>query len=120
MDIFGAILKQMKMDVVINAYTAIRNARRLCGDDNMKKSVFLHVKGDDFSASLFMKHFKPEEVYQQMLAEGVTYKLLDEWNYYIEVRIVKFGEVDDDFVDFVKFNLFDYYALKHENIFRVA
>jgi hypothetical protein len=85
----------------------------------MSKTVFLHVKGDDYSALNFEDNFNEDQVYKQMMAEGVTTKTFESDDYYIDVRIIEFGEIDSDFIDFVKYQLIDYDNSKNENIYRV-
>lgn len=86
----------------------------------MKKTVFLHVKGDDYSALNFEENFNEDEVYKQMLEEGVTSKTLESDEYYIDVDIIEFGEVDPSFISFILGELMDYDFLKSENIYQVV
>lgn len=85
----------------------------------MNKTVFLHVKGDEYSALNFEQNFDEDVVYKQMLEEGVTSKTFESDEYYIDVYIIEFGEIDPEFIDFVKYQLIDYDDSKNENIYRV-
>lgn len=84
----------------------------------MKKSIFLYVYGEDYSALHFEENFDVNEVYNQMISEGVSKKVLDSEDY-IEVKILEFNEVDNDFVYFVLNEICDYDVLKSQNIYRV-
>ena len=85
----------------------------------MKNTVWLYVKGDDFSAEEFMENYTPEEVYLDMVKEGVESKAISNECMYAEVEIKKFGNVDEDFVSFMKDNLCDYDFLKSADLFKV-
>lgn len=85
----------------------------------MSKSIFLYVKGDDYAAREFERNFKREEVYKEMVAEGVTEKTYEGDDYYIEVEIEEFGAVDPKFIEFLQENLLDYDRMKGENIYLV-
>lgn len=86
----------------------------------MSKTVFLYVYGEDYSALEFERNYKAQEVYETMVAEGVTKKVLqDDDDSYIEVKIEEFNAVDPNFVSFVLNNLCDYDQLKSEDIYEV-
>lgn len=85
----------------------------------MSKRVFLYVIGDDYSALHFEDNFDSQEVYEQMIKEGVTSKSFEGENYYISVYIKEFGEIDDGFISFVLNSLMDYDSTKHTNIYEV-
>jgi hypothetical protein len=86
----------------------------------MSKTVFLYVYGADFSAIDFEKKYNAQEVYESMLAEGVTHKVLEDTDdAYIEVKIKEFGEVDPEFVTWIMYELCDYDQLKAADIFEV-
>jgi hypothetical protein len=84
------------------------------------KSVFLLVEGEDFSALEFSKRHNIKDFYQKMISEGVKKKIINDDDYYAEVEIVEFGEVDDKFIDFVKNVLCDYDGLKATDLFKVS
>ena len=54
-----------------------------------------------------------------MLEEGVTSKVYDTEDYYIEVEIKEFGIIDPDFEIFIKNELCDYDQLKATNIYQI-
>lgn len=85
----------------------------------MSKTVFLYVYGDDYSALGFERKYNVQDVYEQMVAEEVTKKVIENDEYYIEAKIEEFGEIDPDFVSFMLNNLCDYDQLKSENIYKV-
>lgn len=85
----------------------------------IKKSVFLHVSGGDYSALDFENNFNPKDVYQQMVNEGKLFMVFDSSDYYIEVKIKEFENVNDNFLDFVQNELCDNDDLKHCNIYQV-
>lgn len=86
---------------------------------NKKESIWLHVKGDDFAVSVFEENCNVEETYKDIIEKGLTSTILDIDDTYIEVEIIKFGEVDVEFESFIKNNLCDYDQLKNEDLFRV-
>lgn len=85
----------------------------------MSKSVWLYVSGDEYSAQEFIENYNVEDFYSKMVAEGVNLEVIDEEEFYMEVEIKDFGDVDDSFVRFIKDNLCDYDSLKSCDIFRV-
>ncbi|QOV08312.1 hypothetical protein Kirov_113 [Bacillus phage Kirov] len=86
----------------------------------MNKTVLLHVSGGDYSAQDFEKHFNPQEVYDNMIADGHTLVVFDSSEYYIEVRIYEFkDEVDGDFITYLHENFIDYDFAKHTNFYIV-
>jgi hypothetical protein len=93
------------------------------GGINMKKNIFLYVYGDDYSALRFLDKYNTKEVYDSMVTEGVTHKILteieDDDEYCIEVDIKKFGEVDPKFISFIKNELCDCDHLNHCDIYKV-
>lgn len=85
----------------------------------MDKTIYLLVSGGDYSALDFERNFNAEKVYQEMLEEGVTSRVYDTDDYYIEVSIKEFGIVDPDFEIFIKDQLCDYDQLKATNFYQV-
>lgn len=86
---------------------------------NKKESVWLHISGDEYASMMFEQNFDEKDVYNQMIEEGVSEKTIELEGAFIEVEIIKFGEVDSKFESFVKNTLCDYDMLKHENICRI-
>jgi len=85
----------------------------------MNKSVFLYVYGDDYSALGFEEKYDIQEVYESMVSEGVNKKILEDDEYYIEVEVKEFDEVDPKFIDWIQHDFCDYDDLKHSNIYQV-
>jgi hypothetical protein len=85
----------------------------------LKKNIFLYVYGDDYSALGFSEKYNTKEVYESMIAAGITHKILENDEYYIEVKIKEFGEIDPEFIYFMKDQLCDYDNLKNSDIFKV-
>ncbi len=91
------------------------------GGKTMSKTVVLLVYGGgDFGAMTFEQNFKAQEVYEQMVAEGVTKKdvIYDDPRYgeeEITCEIHEFGEVDISFVTFVMNQFVDYDELKRKD-----
>lgn len=87
----------------------------------MNKRVFLHVYGEDYSALDFNRNYNTRQFYDEMVAEGVTFKIIEDEDkeIYAEVKIVEFGEIDDEYINYVKNHLCDYDALKDEDMFEV-
>jgi len=83
-----------------------------------KKTVFLYVTGEDFSAMHFEKHYDPKEFYKEMVEDDVQERVI-EASFYAEVKILEFGEIDKDFIDYVKSNLIDYDHSKDSNLYHV-
>ncbi|MGG1652272.1 hypothetical protein ABHN03_03995 [Paenibacillus sp. NRS-1775] len=84
----------------------------------MNKSVFLYVRGDDYSAMLFDKNFNAQEIYEDMIRNGESSRTIDEEDY-IEIDIVEFEKVDTRFISWIKNNLCDYDQIKGSDIFEV-
>jgi hypothetical protein len=84
----------------------------------MNKSVFLYVRGDDYSALTFDQNFDAQEVYEDMVQNDEISRTIEEEDY-MDIDIVEFDEVDDKFMKWVKSNLCDYDYLKGSNIFKV-
>ncbi|OMD76866.1 hypothetical protein [Paenibacillus odorifer] len=82
------------------------------------KSVFLYVRGDDYSALAFDKRFSAQELYLDMIIKGETSRTIDDQDY-MEIDIVEFDKIDDKFLSWIKNNLCDYDQLKSEDIFEV-
>ena len=86
----------------------------------MKKSIFLYVTGEDFAAVLFERNFTKEAVYEEMVKEGVTHKVYEnEYDYYIEVTIYEFDEVDEKFEEFIKQEFIQSDDGKQTNFYRI-
>lgn len=83
------------------------------------KSVFLYIRGDDYSALSFDKRFNAQEVYEDMTSKGETSRTIDDDYDYMDIDIVEFNKVDDKFLDWIKSNLCDYDQLKGSDIFEV-
>lgn len=94
----------------------------------MGKTVVLLVYGEgDYGAMHFQKNFDVQEVYEEMVEEGVKKRIViyDDENYGEEeiwCRILEFGEVDskfitfmlDEFVDYDQQKAKDFYIVKSE------
>ncbi|ALS22154.1 hypothetical protein [Paenibacillus naphthalenovorans] len=86
----------------------------------MNKSVFLYVYGGDFSAQDFEQKFNPDEFYEAMLIEDVKYKVIEDDESYIEVKIKEYdGDISDEAIEFIKNLLCDDDDLKHSNLYKV-
>jgi len=85
----------------------------------MKKTIFLYVRGEDYSALEFERRFEEQKVYEDMVAKGETSRIIDEDESYMKIDIVEFGEVDSKFVSFMFCELCDYDHLKSSNIYEV-
>lgn len=86
----------------------------------MSKSIFLKVDGGDFAAIEFENNFHVDEIYNQMIAEGLIKKTFYKGDeYYFNVEIYEFGEVDPNFESFVCDVLGDYDMQKSCNFYRV-
>lgn len=87
----------------------------------MEKSVFLKVSGTDYSASEFESDFDANNIYQDMLLEGLIKKTYEnDEDYYFVVEIYEFGVVDPKFESFVVDVLGDYDQMKASNFYRVV
>lgn len=89
----------------------------------MNKTVVLVVSGDgDYGAMTFGQNFNPQEVYEQMVAEGVTRKTVvyDDPTYGEEdlyCKICEFEAVDPAFFSFlVNEGLIDEDTLKYKDV----
>ncbi|MER2007437.1 MAG: hypothetical protein ABS939_08285 [Psychrobacillus sp.] len=88
----------------------------------MSKRVFLYVSGDDFSAMHFDQEYsqkEKQEIYNNMVSEGKTLKIIDKDELYAEIRILEFDEIDNNFLAFVFDNFVDYDVAKSKDIFEV-
>ena len=86
----------------------------------MAKRVFLYVYGGDYSAVEFDGTYDEQIVYEEMVKEGETHKIIEgEDDFYAEVEIKEFDDIDDDFINFMKNRLCDYDNLKASDIFEV-
>ncbi|PEV64108.1 hypothetical protein [Bacillus thuringiensis] len=90
----------------------------------MTKRVFLLVSGDgDFDAMNFEKKFDKQEVYENMLKDGVTRTTLtheEEWgvdNIYVSIH--EFDVIDSEFIGFMVTEFLDYDYLKAKNFYEV-
>ncbi|MEK4427687.1 hypothetical protein MHB54_00355 [Paenibacillus sp. FSL M7-0802] len=84
----------------------------------MDKSVFLYVRGDDYSAMLFDQNFNAQEIYEDMIRNGESSRTIDGEDY-MDIDIVEFEKVDTRFMKWIKSNLCDYDYLKGSDIFEV-
>lgn len=87
-------------------------------NDSNDKSVFLYVRGDDYSALTFDQKFYAQEVYEDMVSKGETSRTIDDEDY-MNIDIVEFNKVDERFLKWVKDYLCDYDQLKGRDIFEV-
>lgn len=85
----------------------------------MSKSIFLYVNGGDYAALGFEQNFNTEDVYKEMVTEGVTEKTYESDDYYFDVAIKEFGEVDPEFINFLYNYVLDYDMMKSENFYLV-
>jgi hypothetical protein len=86
----------------------------------MTKRVFLRASGDDHSAMNFDRNFDIQKFYEDMVKEGVTKKTIDTDEFYIDVKILEFGEIDDKFISFVRDFIMDYDMSKANDFFEVT
>ena len=86
----------------------------------MTKRVFLYATGSDYSAMDFSDNFNVQQVYEEMVQENVTTKTIDTDEYYIELKILEFGAIDDKFISFIQNNMFDYDKTKASDFFEVT
>lgn len=86
----------------------------------MAKRVFLYVAGGDYSALSFEENYSEQEVYEKMVIAGETFKALDHDDYYIEVYIKEFEDIDPKFIDFIRDNFIDYDMAKDYNFYEVT
>ncbi|KAF6565310.1 hypothetical protein G9G63_09120 [Paenibacillus sp. EKM202P] len=84
----------------------------------MNKSVFLYVRGDDYSALTFDQNFNAQEIYEDMVRNGESSRTID-GEYYMDIDIEEFEKIDTRFVKWIKNNLCDYDQLKGSDIFEV-
>ncbi|MEJ3719265.1 hypothetical protein WGM54_14690 [Paenibacillus polymyxa] len=84
----------------------------------MEKSVFLYVRGDDYSAMIFDRNFNAQEIYEDMIRKGESSRTIDGEDY-MDIDIVEFDKVDTRFMSWIKNNLCDYDQLKGSDIFEV-
>ncbi len=89
------------------------------GQETNNKTIFLYVKGSDYAATDFINHYNPQEVYQEMLSEGVKEKIISNDEEYIEIEVKEFGYIDDQFLDFILREFCDEDNLASCNIFKV-
>jgi len=81
-------------------------------------STFLYV---DYGAMEFEKEYNPQAVYENMRTKGVKADVyyLETFEDNVVVKILEFGEVDNDFITFMFNNFVDYDDSKERNIYRV-
>ncbi|MFE8095341.1 hypothetical protein DUD82_31935 [Bacillus toyonensis] len=76
----------------------------------LKKIICLYIDGDYFAYQKFNEKYNPEDFFNKMKKEGVTSKNLvieddcDETEVCVEVKIKEFINVDEVFLEFLKFN----------------
>lgn len=88
----------------------------------MSKRVFLHVDGEDYSAMEFEKKYSNDErqaLYEDLVKAGKKSITIEEDDIYANVKIVEFGEIDDEFISFVFDKFVDYDVTKATDIFEV-
>jgi hypothetical protein len=84
-------------------------------------TTILYVGGDERSAFEFAQRYDPVVVYKEMLDQGVAHKVFEkEYEYYIEVDVREFEEVDINFINFMFDQFVDYDLSKDKNIFVVG
>jgi len=83
------------------------------------KTIFLHVSGNDYSALDFEDNYNTKEIYEEMIKNNLTKKIIDNEESYIEIEIIEFEMIDPDFIIFMLNNLCDYDQLKAENIYQI-
>jgi hypothetical protein len=76
----------------------------------------LYVRGDDYAAMYIEDSLGVKEATKLAKRNGGEYVINND-EVYAELEIKSFGEVDMEFVGFIKFSLMDYDASKHENFF---
>jgi len=87
--------------------------------ESKNKTVFLYVKGDSYSAMEFLEKYNPKEFYQQMVEEDVDEKIINDDDLYAEVDIYEFGEVDSNFIQFIRDKMVHYDDTKHSDFFQI-
>jgi hypothetical protein len=85
----------------------------------MAKNVFLFVQGSDYSAMDFEQNFNPQQVYEGMVKDRVTLKIFETDEFYIEVRVLSFQDIDPTFIDFIRDYIMDYDDSKSKDFIRV-
>lgn len=85
----------------------------------MTKRVFLYATGDDFAAMDFEQHFVSQTVYEEMVQAGVKEKIIETDDYYIELELLEFSAIDDQFIAFIQNRIQDYDQAKAQNFFEV-
>lgn len=85
----------------------------------MSKRVFLYVTGEDYASLTFERNYDPQDVYETMVRNEEKYTNFDDYDSEIDVEVVKFGDIDDRFIEFVFNNLVDSDDAKSINIFEV-
>lgn len=85
----------------------------------MSKRVFLYVYGDDYSALHFDQEYDKQELYESMVNKNEKHRIIETDEFYIEIKIKEFGEIDDTFVQFIRDYLCDSDDLKNADIFEV-
>lgn len=86
----------------------------------MKKTVFLSVKGEDYSALDFEQNYNAQKEYEKMVKDGVTSRTFQTDEYDIEVKIHEFGEIDPAFISFLRDGFLDYDDCKHRDFVEVT
>lgn len=69
---------------------------------NNTKRVFLHVRGEEYSADYFERKYEAQSFYEEMMKKGKRAHLVDENGYVFTVRIKEFGAIDDAFISFIR------------------
>lgn len=88
----------------------------------MKETIVLLVSGEgDYGALTFHNNYDVNEVYQQMVEEGITEKTIqfedDDGEEEINVSIYNFGEVDEAFISFFVEEFIDYDYSKFKDFY---
>ena len=86
------------------------------------KTVFLLIDGEnDYDAMLFQQEYETQNVYEEMIANGVTTdsRYVIEAEDHVRVRILEFEAVDRNFIEFVKNEIQDYDMSKFKDFIQV-
>lgn len=85
---------------------------------NKDEAVFLYVTGDDYASMIFEENCNPQQVYNEMYRDLETRRTIELTNNgyecYVEVEILRFKGVDEDFEKFVK-----EYLIIHPNDYNI-
>lgn len=85
----------------------------------MGRWVFLHVNGGDYSALSFEENYDPQEFYEVMIKENKTQTMVETSEFYADVKIEEFEDIDDNFIAFIRNYIMDYDRSKDNDFFEV-